>query len=227
MKKPANIDFEVFTEAFERASSRAGKRSSTSSPTSSRATPAPISTAMIELALFLKRNGYRPDQVQDFIPSPMDVATSMYYTGSIPARWSPSPSRKNMRDRRFQRALLQFFKPENYFEVRQALLEPPGAPTSSATAATRSSPRRRRARRSRRGWPPRASSTRRRPAPTSTRAVITTPPGAEGGRLSPRPPDRPPPPISRDPASTARGGGRSAEPGHIATFGTCDKIWLV
>jgi len=35
---------------------------------------------MIDLALFLKRNGYRPDQVQDFIPAPFDVATCMFYT---------------------------------------------------------------------------------------------------------------------------------------------------
>ena len=40
--------------------------------------------AMIDLALFLKRNGYRPDQVQDFIPAPFDIATCMYYTGIDP-----------------------------------------------------------------------------------------------------------------------------------------------
>ena len=40
--------------------------------------------AMIDLALFLKRNGYQPDQVQDFIPAPFDIATCMYYTGIDP-----------------------------------------------------------------------------------------------------------------------------------------------
>ena len=40
--------------------------------------------AMIDLAVFLKRNGYRPDQVQDFIPAPFDIATCMYYTGLDP-----------------------------------------------------------------------------------------------------------------------------------------------
>ena len=39
---------------------------------------------MIELALFLKRSGYRPRQVQDFIPAPMDIATCMCYTGLDP-----------------------------------------------------------------------------------------------------------------------------------------------
>ena len=40
--------------------------------------------AMIDLAVFLKRNGYKPDQVQDFIPAPFDIATCMYYTGLDP-----------------------------------------------------------------------------------------------------------------------------------------------
>jgi hypothetical protein len=78
---------------------------------------------MIDLALFLKRNGYRPDQVQDFIPAPFDVATCMYYTGIDPFTQEEVFVARNLRDRKMQRALLQFFKPENYFEVRQALLD--------------------------------------------------------------------------------------------------------
>ena len=46
----------------------------------------------------------------------------MYYTGRDPVTGLPMPVAKGMRDRRLQRALLQFFKPENYFEVREALL---------------------------------------------------------------------------------------------------------
>ena len=78
---------------------------------------------MIELALFLKRNGYRPDQVQDFIPAPFDIATCMYYTGIDPFSGQEVYVGRQLRDRRMQRALLQFFKPENYFDVRQALIE--------------------------------------------------------------------------------------------------------
>ena len=77
--------------------------------------------AMIDLALFLKRNDYRPDQVQDFIPSPFDIATCMYYTGLDPFTKKPVYVAKHLRDRKLQRALMQFFKPENYFEVREAL----------------------------------------------------------------------------------------------------------
>jgi radical SAM superfamily enzyme YgiQ (UPF0313 family) len=121
MKKPANIDFEGFTEAFQRASRQGGKPKQYVVPYFIASHPGSDLAAMIELALFLKRNGYRPDQVQDFIPAPMDVATSMYYTGLDPRTLEPVTVAKTMRDRRFQRALLQFFKPENYFAVRQAL----------------------------------------------------------------------------------------------------------
>jgi len=69
----------------------------------------------------LKRNGYRPDQVQDFIPAPFDVATAMYHTGINPFTKEPVFIAKHLRDRKLQRALMQFFKPENYFEVRKAL----------------------------------------------------------------------------------------------------------
>ena len=64
-----------------------------------------------------------PDQVQDFIPSPMDVATCMYYTGLDPMTLAPVKTAKKLRERKMQRALLQFFKPENWFEVREALLD--------------------------------------------------------------------------------------------------------
>jgi hypothetical protein len=79
--------------------------------------------AMIGLAVFLKEGGYRPDQVQDFIPAPMDIAACMYHTGLDPMTKRPVFVAKYLRDRKLQRALMQFFKPENYFLVRKALLK--------------------------------------------------------------------------------------------------------
>ncbi|PCJ62412.1 MAG: hypothetical protein COA73_06605 [Candidatus Hydrogenedentota bacterium] len=79
--------------------------------------------AMIHLAEMLKRTGYQPDQVQDFIPAPLDVATTMFYTGMDPFTKKPVYIAKHLRDRKLQRALMQFFKPENYFEVRKALIQ--------------------------------------------------------------------------------------------------------
>ena len=122
MKKPGPEDFVEFDRAFQAASARAGKTQHLV-PYYIASHPGSDVNAMIELAVFLKRQGYRPDQVQDFIPSPFDLAASMYHTGLDPLTMKPVPVAKSLRDRKTQRALLQFFKPENYFEVRQVLLK--------------------------------------------------------------------------------------------------------
>ncbi len=120
MRKPCNDDFEEFARKFNTESNRAGKKQYIV-PYFIASHPGSDLDAMIHLAVFLKQNGYRPDQVQDFIPAPMDVATAMYYTGLDPFTKKPVYVAKQLRDRKLQRALMQFFKPENYFEVREAL----------------------------------------------------------------------------------------------------------
>lgn len=120
MRKPSNDDFEQFTEVFNQESERAGKRQYII-PYYIASHPGSDLDSMINLALFLKQSGYRPDQVQDFIPAPFDVATAMYHTGIDPFTKKPVFVAKHLRDRKLQRALMQFFKPENYFEVRKAL----------------------------------------------------------------------------------------------------------
>jgi uncharacterized radical SAM protein YgiQ len=120
MRKPASDDFEKFGEVFAEESKKAGKNQYII-PYFIASHPGSDLNAMIDLAIFLKQNGYRPDQVQDFIPAPFDVATAMYYTGIDPFTKEPVFIAKHLRDRKLQRALMQFFKPENYFEVRKAL----------------------------------------------------------------------------------------------------------
>ena len=122
MRKPATDDFEKFGEVFQRESKRAGKTQYII-PYFIASHPGSDLNAMIDLAVFLKRNGYQPDQVQDFIPAPFDVATAMYYTGLDPFSKQPVTVAKGMRDRKMQRALMQFFKPENWFAVREALIQ--------------------------------------------------------------------------------------------------------
>ncbi len=122
MRKPCNDDFEKFAASFRKASQASGRKQSLV-PYFIASHPGSDLNAMIDLAVFLKQNGYRPDQVQDFIPAPMDVATAMYYTGIDPFTRKPVYVAKQLRDRKLQRALMQFFKPENYFEVREALRE--------------------------------------------------------------------------------------------------------
>jgi radical SAM superfamily enzyme YgiQ (UPF0313 family) len=121
MRKPSNDDFEEFAAEFDRESKKAGKKQYIV-PYFIASHPESDLEAMINLAVFLKMNGYRPDQVQDFIPAPFDVATAMYYTEIDPFTKKPVYIARQLRDRKLQRALLQFFKPENYFEVREALI---------------------------------------------------------------------------------------------------------
>jgi len=123
MKKPVIDDFGSFADEFKKASRNAGKPKQYLVPYFISAHPGSDLHAMIDLALFLKRNGYRPDQVQDFIPAPFDIATCMYYTGIDPFTKQEVHIARKLHDRKLQRALLQYFKPENYFEVRQALIE--------------------------------------------------------------------------------------------------------
>ncbi len=122
MRKPAIDNFSSFADQFDEQSRRAGKKQHLV-PYFIASHPGSDLNAMIDLALFLKRSGYRPDQVQDFIPAPLDVATSMYYTGMDPFSKKPVYIARKLRERKLQRALMQFFKPENYFEVREALRE--------------------------------------------------------------------------------------------------------
>jgi uncharacterized radical SAM protein YgiQ len=123
MKKPDNVNFEGFAWEFKKASQAAGKQKQYIVPYYIASHPGSDLHAMIDLAVFLKRNGYRPDQVQDFIPAPFDVATCMYYTGIDPFSKEEVYVARHLRDRKLQRALMQFFKPENYFEVREALIQ--------------------------------------------------------------------------------------------------------
>jgi uncharacterized radical SAM protein YgiQ len=120
MRKPGPEDFEQFAERFRDESRQAGKRQFLV-PYFIASHPGSDLNAMIDLAVFLQQNGYRPDQVQDFIPAPMDVATAMYYTGLDPFTRQSVHVARHLRDRKLQRALMQFFKPENYWEVRDAL----------------------------------------------------------------------------------------------------------
>jgi uncharacterized radical SAM protein YgiQ len=122
MKKPAIEDFEAFAEEFYRASAASGKEQYLV-PYFIAGHPGSDLAAMIRLAVYLKRHGLKPDKVQDFIPGPMDIATCMYYTGLDPMSGKPVYVPKGARERRLQKALLQFFKPENYDDVKTALIE--------------------------------------------------------------------------------------------------------
>ncbi len=76
----------------------------------------------VELAVCLKKGGYAPEQVQDFYPTPGTASTVMYYTGFDPLTMKPVYCARDPEEKRMQRALLQYNRPENAAEVRKALL---------------------------------------------------------------------------------------------------------
>ena len=78
---------------------------------------------MIKLALYLKERGLRPRQVQDFIPTPMSMATSMYYTGLDPQTQKPVYTAKSLREKRMQKALLQYWDVTQHDLAREALIQ--------------------------------------------------------------------------------------------------------
>lgn len=123
MKKPSIENFDRFAEQYKEASAAAGKPKQFLVPYFIAGHPGSDLAEMIDLAIYLKRNGYRPDQVQDFIPAPFDIATCMWYTGIDPMTGQRVKVARNLSERKFQRALMQFFKPDNYFEVREALIK--------------------------------------------------------------------------------------------------------
>jgi radical SAM superfamily enzyme YgiQ (UPF0313 family) len=120
MKKPPQVTFEEFTEKFRAASKRAGKDQFLV-PYLIASHPGSGLEEMIELAQFLKKSGHRPRQVQDFIPAPMEIATCMFHTGIDPETMKPLNVATRPSDRAPQRALLHFFLPANYFDVKKAL----------------------------------------------------------------------------------------------------------
>jgi uncharacterized radical SAM protein YgiQ len=122
MKKPSAAAFETFARKFEKASAKAGKEQYLV-PYYIASHPGSGVPEMIDLAVFLKAHGYRPRQVQDFIPAPMDVATCMFWTGLDPETMEPVETVKRLQDRKVQRALMQFFEPRNWFTVRKALMD--------------------------------------------------------------------------------------------------------
>ena len=121
MGKP-NLDvYERFVQKFEAASRKAGKKQYVL-PYFIASHPGSTIACAIELAVYLKRSGFVPDQAQDFYPTPGSLSTCMYYTGLDPLTMEPVYVPKSREERAMQRALLQFNKPENYPLVKKALL---------------------------------------------------------------------------------------------------------
>jgi uncharacterized radical SAM protein YgiQ len=124
MMKPGIGAYDRFKELFDRYSREAGKEQYLI-PYFIAAHPGTSDEDMLNLALWLKRNGFRPDQVQAFLPSPMASATAMYHTGLSPLRSLKARQRvhvaRGLAQRRLHKAFLRYHDPNNWPVLREAL----------------------------------------------------------------------------------------------------------
>ncbi|MGD8957341.1 MAG: YgiQ family radical SAM protein [Chromatiaceae bacterium] len=125
MMKPGMATYDRFQAMFKRYSRQAGKEQYLI-PYFIAAHPGTTDQDMLNLALWLKAHGFRADQVQAFLPSPMALATAMWHSGRDPLKkisrnsatvFSP----KGRRQRRLHKAFLRYHDPENWPLLREAL----------------------------------------------------------------------------------------------------------
>jgi uncharacterized radical SAM protein YgiQ len=126
MMKPGIGAYDQFKRLFDKYSAEAGKEQYLI-PYFIAAHPGTSDQDMLNLALWLKQNGFRPDQVQAFLPTPLAIASAMYHTGRNPLK---KLSRKHgeqltvpsgLKQRRLHKAFLRYHDPENWPLLREAL----------------------------------------------------------------------------------------------------------
>ena len=126
MMKPGMGAYDRFRAMFEKYSKAAGKEQYLI-PYFIAAHPGTSDEDMLQLALWLKRHGFRADQVQAFLPSPMALATAMWHTGRNPLKGQKRqagerlPVARGMRARRLHKAFLRYHDPNNWPLLRDAL----------------------------------------------------------------------------------------------------------
>jgi len=125
MMKPGIGTYDRFKAMFEKYSKAAGKEQYLI-PYFIAAHPGTSDRDMMNLALWLKRNNFRADQVQTFYPSPMATATAMYRSGKNPLKRvthhsDTMPTVKSLSQRRLHKSFLRYHDPDNWPALRKAL----------------------------------------------------------------------------------------------------------
>jgi uncharacterized radical SAM protein YgiQ len=125
MMKPGIGSYEKFREMFDKFSKQAGKKQHLV-PYFIAAHPGTTDEDMVNLALWLKKNGFHLDQVQTFLPTPMAMATTMYHSRKNPLRKVSPESEvvetaRSGRIRKFHKALLRWHDPANWPLIREGL----------------------------------------------------------------------------------------------------------
>ncbi|NBW54031.1 MAG: YgiQ family radical SAM protein [Betaproteobacteria bacterium] len=125
MMKPGIGSYDRFKQMFDKYSAEAGKKQYLI-PYFIAAHPGTRDEDMMHLAVWLKKNGFRADQVQTFYPSPMATATAMYHSGKNPLRRVGRESEavdivRGDKRRRLHKAFLRYHDPNNWPLLREAL----------------------------------------------------------------------------------------------------------
>ncbi|MDR3435773.1 YgiQ family radical SAM protein [Telmatospirillum sp.] len=126
MMKPGIGTYDAFKAMFDKFAKEAGKELYLI-PYFIAAHPGTTDEDMMNLALWLKKNGYRADQVQTFLPSPMSISAAMYYSGRNPLRpvrrqgSEEVVTAKGLKQRRLHKAFLRYHDAENWPMLREAL----------------------------------------------------------------------------------------------------------
>jgi radical SAM superfamily enzyme YgiQ (UPF0313 family) len=125
MMKPGIGSYHRFKKLFDRYSKQAGKEQYLI-PYFISSHPGTSDKDMLNLALWLKRNHFKPDQVQAFIPTPMAIASAMYHTELNPLKKITRNSEevktpRSGQQRKLHKAFLRYHDPENWHVLRQAL----------------------------------------------------------------------------------------------------------
>jgi uncharacterized radical SAM protein YgiQ len=208
MMKPGMGAYERFKQMFDKFSKEAGKEQYLI-PYFIAAHPGTTDEDMLELALWLKKNGFRLDQVQTFLPTPLALATAMWHTEKNPLRKVTTDSEgvavvRGGRQRKLHKAFLRYHDPENWPLLRDALrvmgradligpgkrhLIPPWQPAGTGTASLPHSQRAHPGKRAQQSAP-------------ATRRTAPAAPGKPGKAA----PARRHPDVPRHPLSRRKGG---------------------
>lgn len=122
MGKPENKVYEKFTNEFNKVNGHL-KKDQYLVPYLMSSHPGSTLKHAIDLAVYLKKHKIRPEQVQDFYPTPGTVSTCMYHTGLNPLSMKKVHITRNPHEKALQRALMQYWDPKNYDLVKEALLK--------------------------------------------------------------------------------------------------------
>ena len=122
MRKPEIEVFQAFSRKYKKINEKLGLKQYLI-PYLISSHPGSTLDDAIEMAVFLKENHFIPDQVQDFYPTPGTLSTCIYYIEHDPFTGAPVHVAKDMEEKKMQRALIHFHKPENYETVKKALIK--------------------------------------------------------------------------------------------------------